>query len=74
MDTSWSKAFLFCLAAGLAWGLYKELSDSRGPGQGGGKRAYRPARAVLLGLAAGAACLAGLVLLTYLGLTEPSRF
>lgn len=74
MNTSWPNAVLFCLAAGLAWGFYKEFSDTRKQGGEGEKRSFRPLRAVLAGLAAGAACLIGLVLLTYLGLTELSRF
>ncbi len=68
------KALLFCLAAGQAWGFYKEFSDARKNVAGEKPRPFKPARAVLSGLAGGAACLVGLVILTYLGLTELSRF
>ncbi len=74
MTGPWLKAALFCLAAGLAWGFYKEFSDTRGGDPDRERRSYNPARAVLLGLAGGAACLAGLIILTRLGLTELGRF
>jgi|GEM_PF-2100048 len=68
----WLKAALFCLAAGLVWGGFKELSDGRRSAAltGTAPRPFNLLRAAKLGLAGGAACLVGLVILTWLGLTE----
>ena len=68
----WLRAALFCLGAGLAWGLFKELSDSRRSAvlSETEPRPFNLVRAAKLGLAGWAACLVGLIVLTWLGLTE----
>ncbi len=74
MVSPWSKAALFCLAVGLLWGFYKEFSDARKGESPEDRKQFSPARAVLLGLVGGAAALAGLAVLTLLGLADLSRF
>jgi hypothetical protein len=68
----WLRAVVFCLAAGLVWGAFKELSDSRRTAalSETEPRPFNIARAAKLGLGGWAACLAGLIILTWLGLTD----
>jgi len=74
MTSDWPGAILFCLVAGQVWGFYKEFSDTRKLIREEDKRPFNPGRAALFGLAGGGACLVGLIILTYLGLTELRRF
>jgi hypothetical protein len=70
MSSEWIRAVLFSLAAGTAWGVFKELSGAKRAAAAGRDRPVSPRRMIGLALAGSAVCLVGLFLLTELGLTN----
>jgi len=64
------RAALVSLLAGLAWAGFREYSRLGRLRQAGRSEAFSPKRFLGLGLAGGGVCLAGLLLLSLLGLAE----